>query len=210
MSGINMRGLSHLIALALAASTCGHANAWDRDTVDRQISKLCEQRNPDDWPSQDVCIDMQRRALRSLRPPRSDVDFLAAYQGCKSAAESEYDFASILQCFQAKQTVLNKQKAAAAEIAENAELASQFPKLPVIVQCAFSDGRKIDIRRGSKTSDAIVVKVSPEKLVAGKSGDGYSYEWGGAQGSDYRLDGNQLMDRSGGPVKLFMGQCQYR
>ncbi|MEH7904021.1 hypothetical protein V7794_22760 [Rhizobium laguerreae] len=153
---------------------------------------------------------MQRRALQSLRPPRSDVDFLAAYQGCKNAAESEYDFASIQQCFQAKQTVLNSQKAAAAEIAEKAELANQFPNLPIIVQCSFSDGRKIDIRRGNKQLDAIVVKSSPDRLVAGKSGDGYSYQWGGAQGSDYRLDGNQLMDRSGGPVKLFMGQCQYR
>jgi len=205
-----MRGLPKLIALALIASTSGHANAWERDTVDHQISKLCEQRNPDDWPSQDVCIAMQRRALQSLRPPRSDVDFLAAYQGCKSAAESEYDFASILQCFQEKLAVLNRQRDAAAEIAENAELASQFPKLPIIVQCSFSDGRKIDIRRGNKQFDAIVVKIGPERLLAGKSGDRYSYEWGGAQGSDYRLDGNQLMDRSGGPVKLFMGQCQYR
>ncbi|RDJ17406.1 hypothetical protein B5K05_03990 [Rhizobium phaseoli] len=205
-----MRGLPQLVALALIASTSGHANAWDRDTVERQISKLCEQRNPDDWPSQDDCIAMQRRALQSLRPPRGDVDVLAAYQGCKSAAASEYDFAAILQCFQVKLAVLNKARAEAAEIAENAELASEFPKLPIIVQCSFSDGRKIDIRRGSKQPGAVVVKFSPERLLTGKSGVGYSYEWGGAQGSDYRLDGNQLMDRSGGPVKLFMGQCQYR
>ncbi|MGO8235297.1 hypothetical protein ACC806_03690 [Rhizobium ruizarguesonis] len=204
-----MRGLPQLIALALIASTSGHANAWDRDTVHVQISKLCEQRNPDDWPSQDDCIAMQRRALQTLRPPRRDADFLAAYEGCKSIA-NEFDFDSIQQCLENKVAVLNRERAAAAEIAENAELVSEFPKLSIIVQCSFADGRKIDIRRGSKQPDAIVVKTSPERLLAGKSGVGYSYEWGGAQGSDYRLDGNQLMDRSGGPVKLFMGQCQYR
>lgn len=204
-----MRGLPQLIALALIASTSGHANAWDRDTVHGQISKLCEERNPDDWPSQDDCIAIQSRALQTLRPPRRDVEFLAAYEGCKSAA-NEFDFAAIQQCFEDKVAMLNRERAAAAEIAEKAELASEFPKLTIIVQCSFADGRKIDIRRGSKHPDAIVAKMSPERILSGKSGVGYSYEWGGAQGSDYRLDGNQLMDRSGGPVKLFMGQCQYR
>ncbi|EJB02909.1 hypothetical protein Rleg9DRAFT_1723 [Rhizobium leguminosarum bv. trifolii WSM597] len=204
-----MRGLLPLIALALIATTSGHANAWDRDTVDRQISTLCEQRNPDDWPGQDDCIGLQRHALQSLRPPRGDVELEAAYQACRSAVASEYDFAAIQDCFQQELAVLQKKRVAAAEIAEKAELASDFPKLPIIVQCSFSDGRKIDIRRGSKQFDAIVVRISPDRLMAGKSGERYIYEWGGEQGSDYRLDGNQLMDRSGGPVKLFMGQCQY-
>lgn len=205
-----MRSLKTLIFFALIFGTGARADAWERDTVDRQISRLCEHRNADDWPGQDECIVVQRRALQTLRPPREDDDLVAAYRSCKEAAASEYDFAAILGCYQEGKAGILANRATAAEIAEKEELTSIFPTLPVIVQCSFSDGRVVEIRRSSKHQDAIVAKVSPEKLFAGRSGVGYSYEWGGPQGIGFKLDGNQLMDRSGGPVKLFMGKCEYR
>lgn len=205
-----MRLLPILLLVAFHLGTATQSSAWERDTVDHQISRLCEQRNVDDWPGQDDCIGLQRQALQALRPPRHDDELLAAYQFCKEAAASEYDFAAIQQCYKGKSSIIVANRAASAMIAEKNELASMFPNLPVIVQCSFSDGRLVEIRRSSKHQDAIVAKVSPETLFAGRSGVGYSYEWGGAQGIDFKLDGNQLMDRSGGPVRLFMGKCEYR
>ncbi|GEM_PF-4143055 len=205
-----MRPLPILVSITLLFCALTHAKAWDRATVDRQISKLCEQRNPEDWPGQDDCIAAQRLALQSLRPPRDDQDLVAAYRACKDAASDEYDLAAVYNCYRGRSSAILADRAAAAEIAAKKELATLFPTLPVIVQCSFSDGRKVEIRRNDKYPSAIVAKVSPEALFAGRSGIGYSYEWGGAQGIDFKLDGNQLMDRSGGPVKLFMGKCDYR
>ena len=205
-----MRLLPILISFALIFGMGTRANAWERDTVDRQISRLCEQRNADDWPAQEECIVIQSRALQTLCPPRADDDLVAAYRSCKEAAASEYDFAAIQHCYREKMSTIIADRAAAAEIAENTELASIFPTLPVIVRCSFSDGRVVEIRRSSKHQDAIVAKVTTEKLFAGRSGAGYSYEWDGPQGVSFKLDGNQLTDRSSGPAKLFMGKCEYR
>ena len=192
-----------LCAFALLSCSFVRAEAWDRDTVDHQISKLCEQRNPDDWPGQDDCIVLQRRALQSLRPPREDKELVAAFRACKEDAASDYDFAEVYGCYREKSSTIAANRAAAEEIAENKALASMYSALPVIVQCTFSDGRTIEIRRNGQKPNAVVAKVSPKALFAGRSGIGYSYEWGGAQGIDFKLDGNQLMDRSG-------GKCDYR
>lgn len=205
-----MRTLPILVFITLLCCAFTHAKAWDRGTVDNHISKLCEQRNPDDWPGQDDCIAVQRRALQSLRPPRDDQELVATYKACKDAASDEYDFAAVYHCYQGRSSTIVADRAAAAEIAAKKELATLFPTLPVIVQCSFSDGRRVEIRRNDKNPSAIVAKVSPEALFVGRSGVGYSYEWGGAQGIGFKLDGNQLMDRSGGTVKLFMGKCDYR
>lgn len=205
-----MRTLPILFAVALFSCTFVQARAWDRDTVDGEISKLCEQRNPDDWPAQDDCIAAQRRALQSLRPPRDDKELVAEFRTCKEAASSDYDFAALQGCYKEKSSAIITERTAAKKIAEKEKLTSIFPTLPMIVQCSFSDGRTIEIRRSGQYQGAIIAKVSPEVLFAGRSGIGYSYEWGGAQGTDFKLDGNQLTDRSAGKAKLLMGKCDYR
>ncbi|WP_246799107.1 hypothetical protein [Rhizobium leguminosarum] len=170
---------------------------------------MCEQLNADDWPAQDVCIADEIRSLKLLRPPRDDAEFVAAFNDCKSTSPSEFAFTFIRQCYEGKTSAIVSKRTAAREDAESKELESSFPSLPVVVQCTFSDGRKVEIRKSRTSQNAIVARIGTGTLVGGQSGVGYSYEWGGPQGVDFKLDGNQFMDRSSGPVKLFMGQCQY-
>jgi len=194
--------------LSLGAS---QAFAWDRDTVAREIEKLCEERNPDDWPGQEFCIRKQREGLTSIRPPRGgDAEFDAAYESCKTSAESAYDFDFISTCYDFKAApIASKRKVAAAQ-KQAGEFITEYDGSPVIVQCSFVSGRKLEIRRREKLADAILVKFGNDPLVAGRSGVGYSYWWGNPTGVDSRLDGNQLRDGGSHPATLFVGSCDYR
>lgn len=198
-----------ITTVVIALGAAAPAYAWDRGTVQAHIVELCEQRNPDDWPAQDACIADEVRSLKSLRPPKDDAEFIAAFKDCKSASPSEFAFTFIRQCYEDKTSAIVGERTAAREAAESTELERIFPSLPVIVQCSFSDGRKVEIRKARTSQNAVVARIDTGTLIAGESGVGYSYEWGGPQGADFKLEGNQLTDRSNGPVKLFMGQCQY-
>lgn len=198
-----------ITAIAIAISVVTPAHAWDRDTVHSHIAKMCEQRNPDDWPAQDECIAEEVKSLRLLRPPRDDTEFVAAFDACKSTSASEFAFSFIRQCYEGKTLAIMSKRTAAREEAESKELASSFPSLPIIVQCSFSDGRKVEIRKARKSQHAVIARLDNGTLVLGEAGIGYSFEWGGPQGVDFKLDGSQFMDRSNGPVKIFMGQCRY-
>ncbi|MBP2444006.1 hypothetical protein [Rhizobium leguminosarum] len=201
-----MNLLRTLVLTGLAAClSVGPSLAWERQELGKQIDSLCEARFPDDWPGQTACIDIQWNALKAFSPPNPNDEqsgYLTLYLQCKNSAQSEYDVASIKACFEAKSAELTKQTRAEGERA-------QFEKLQIQALCHFDGMPPIEVRNNAGDgSHPVMVRVGDNAPNFGKSPGGMVFEWGGVEGADFRIDGYQIMDRRGGPIKILTGNCE--
>ncbi len=185
-----------IMAVSLSFSS---ASAWERKTVGSEIEKMCEARNPSDWPRQARCIDATWTALKEFSPPAAngDPELVAIYDQCVAASDSEYDFSFIAACYTPK--------------AVEYGFDSAFKKGKIVARCAFEGMPDIEIRGdGGEGEFPIMVRVGKGVPTTGRAwASATTFVWGGPQHSDFRIDGDQLMDRSGAKaVKIVAGKCE--
>ncbi|MGV1912347.1 hypothetical protein [Agrobacterium vitis] len=205
-----MRVVWALLVFAASCANTTYASAWDRQSVHTHITEMCEDVYPDDWPGQEGCIASQRMALETFRPPKNDDQLISLYKECKSQAQSEYDFASISDCYHRKAKKVELERSLSSKKAEQIALETEFPAMTTVVTCSFSDGRKLEIRHSTQMSNVIIARTDNGSLMFGRAGTGYSFQWGGEQNNIFQLEGNQLLDQSNSQAKRLVGKCDYR